>query len=173
MRCLKGSTWCKASLKKGLYKRVRVQGHCRYCMFSTERINQCKSCSLSKHFLSHGWSFYTLLFFVPLQSRYHTLCCEWHECTLRCCLTPGVRTRERARIQPICFSVMWLPQSTLHIINGPTEPNSSNCIVSVGTDYKVPATALSYKWYRGQMEQALRILSRCHLKMQTAHFLWK
>lgn len=64
--------------------------------------------------------------------------------------------KERAGIQPICFSVMWLLQSSLDIISRTTEPNSGDCIVSVGADYKVTATALSYKWHRererGQME---------------------
>lgn len=39
----------------------------------------------------------------------------------------------------------------LHIISRPTEPDTSNCIVSAGTDYKVTATAPSYKWHRDKM----------------------
>lgn len=40
-------------------------------------------------------------------------------------------------MRPICFSVMGLLQGSLRIINRPAEPNASNCIISVGTDYKV------------------------------------
>lgn len=82
----------------------------------------------------------------------HT-CPEWCEYTLRCSVTLRVRLREQAWIQPICFSVMWLLQRSRHIINHPTEPNASNCIISVGTDYKVTATAQSYKWDRDKWKK--------------------
>lgn len=46
---------------------------------------------------------------------------------------------------------MWRLPRVLHIISRPTEPDTSNCIVSAGTDYKVTATAPSYKWHRDKM----------------------
>lgn len=42
-------------------------------------------------------------------------------------------------------------ERSLYIINCPTEPNTGNCIISTGSDYKVTATALWYNFNRGQM----------------------
>lgn len=92
-----------------------------------------------------------IVFFVLLYSLFsaHIDKHSWSEHMLR--------LKERAGIQPICFSVMWLLQSSLDIISRTTEPNCGDCIVSVGAGYKVTATAPSYKWQRGQMENTLWI----------------
>lgn len=94
-----------------------------------------------------------------LAHLYSLLCTNPHSCFFHI----RSQTWEQAGIQPICFSVTWVLQSSAHVISHHTESDPFNCIISIG--YKVTVAAPSCKWHRRQMEKGCEDLNRCWISI--------